>query len=733
MARPSHPLARPAALVACLTLLLAGAGRGQVDEGLLLVPHLVDAAREAVLVDGQLLVQTAPDTGPARLEALRVLAADDGAALFATPLDHALTGDAELARILEIIERLPDSIAGHRHGPRRMAAPDAATLQGEAAMAAWRDVTDRLEVVRERAALGEPLGFTTVDLTVPLWLLFGDEPAPGDAREVLLEVDWRDPAGATRTSRARTTITWLGALGGVPPSLDAILPGATIHSGDLHVHSCHGEALGACAPSDNCTAESLQVSGAFSYAQLKGQYQALGMDWFTATDHSYCINSGGEYQVIVDECAAITDGAFVVLPDTEVSSDEQGSQSGSDTADLLCLGFTSANHMGAHGITSRKPGGSDGLLGFCDGLFTDELDGFIGNAQDVRAEGGLPVAHHPADGEFGWNSFNATTGIEAGLMHGVEIWNGETQSGQGGHVGQWVDWLLAGRVLYAYSGSDTHDEAFDFGANRLVLGGGQAFDRDGILGALDAGRSFVSNGPTLVLEAVHDGLSLLMGTLQSLPAGGLVPPATIRVHYDFGADTGTITVFRGEVGASAETVLCTSAPLTGAGVFECVGAVATGARGWFRAYANAGGGLRAYTNPVFFLPGGCTYTTYGVGLGGANIGSLTSDDSPAIGSVNALRIADFPDSAVAFLVLGAFPVPTGLPFKGGAILAGTPWLAALPVPLSAGAASVVLAIPYEPSFAGGHLYWQAIAPDGTQPLGFSLSNGLDMGFCAAFP
>ena len=40
-------------------------------------------------------------------------------------------------------------------------------------------------------------------------------------------------------------------------------------------------------------------------------------------------------------------------------------------------------------------------------------------------------------------------GVEANELHGVEIWNGSGQTGQGGQVKGWVDWLLAGRVLYA--------------------------------------------------------------------------------------------------------------------------------------------------------------------------------------------------------------------------------------------------------------------------------------------
>ncbi len=70
-------------------------------------------------------------------------------------------------------------------------------------------------------------------------------------------------------------------------------------------------------------------------------------------------------------------------------------------------------------------------------------------------------------------------------MHGVEIWNGGLQTGQGGNVGLWVDWLLAGRLLYAYGGSDTHDAAFDFGANHVIVDG--ALTDDNLEAALKAG------------------------------------------------------------------------------------------------------------------------------------------------------------------------------------------------------------------------------------------------------
>ena len=377
--------------------------------------------------------------------------------------------------------------------------------------------------------------------------------------------------------------------------------GLTIHAGDLHVHSCHGESIGACSPSANCLAESLQVSGSFSFAELKSQFQALGIDWFTATDHSYCINSDSEYDGIADEVAAITDGLFIALPDTEVSSDESGPQSGSDLGDILCVGLTSASHMGAHGIDSRIFGGDDGLLGFCDGFFSDALESFHHNIDEIRAEGGYPIVHHPDADSWGWNSVEDAQGIEANALHGVEIWNGSTTSGQGSHVGSWVDWLLAGRILYAYSGSDTHDEAVDFGANRVLMSA--PFTGENLEAALMAGRSFISNEHFLAITAGAGNRTLRMGDLQPLPPD--LPPATpieLRTHYDVGTDSVTITLFRGKVGDAGETVVCNDT-VTGSGVLTCDDEVAIDATSYYRSYSEETSGDRvAYTNPIFLLP-----------------------------------------------------------------------------------------------------------------------------------
>jgi len=616
--RPSTP--RRCALLAAVTLAAlpslarasAGGDAAPESSDLVLLPFLPDGVRVPRAVEVSLLVY---DPGPAgeavRLDALEVVA--DGLVIDAQDLGGAvLVGDPRYGEIGALVERLPREVTELRRDRRYFADEDAPELVGVEITEARREIAVRWDELALEYDSGCAKPFVQHDFTLHYDQLFFDDAEPGTRARLELRVRYRRASGSPATATTTKTVMLLPAPLPPPSTLTSRSGPVHVHAGDLHVHSCHGEAANACAPSTNCTAESLQTSGSFSYAQLRTQYEALGYDWFTATDHSYCINSTSEYQTIVAECAAVTDSTFLCCPDIELSSDEEGPQQGGDLGDAACLWTTSANHLGAHQITQRIEGGDDGFLGFCDGLFGDALEGFIANIATIRAQGGYPIANHPAAGEFGWNSYASTVGIEANGIQGVEIWNGPTQSGQGGHVGQWVDWLLDGRLLYAYSGSDTHDEAFAWGANHVVLRSDEAFDIPTLHQALREGRSYVSSGPSLILEVGLGGGAVPMGAMHVLPDGAPAASTTPRVHYNFGTANGVISVYGGEVGDSSETLLGQSGSLTGEGAFECSGTLETGVNSWVRAYAEGTAGV-AYTNPVFFLVGGPDPRTYCLG------------------------------------------------------------------------------------------------------------------------
>ena len=74
---------------------------------------------------------------------------------------------------------------------------------------------------------------------------------------------------------------------------------------------------------------------------------------------------------------------------------------------------------------------------------------------------------------------------------------------------------------------------------------------------------------------------------------------------------------------------------------------------------------------------------------------------------------------------------SSLPLLGGVVLID-PFQQLLPLHFAVGitgSTSWNLAIPADPSFAGLPVYFQAFAFDVTQPLGYALSNGLELIIC----
>lgn len=595
------PMSRIAALSLLGALAFAASQQPASNDAqadLVLVPHVMSSASELLGVASSVMVYDPVDGRRVQIERLQVSSADG--VLVDLPLKHELLGDPRFGDLGAIVERLPHEFT-HIHGRRRAFADErAGFFLGHLIEEKIHEGEALLGQLRREWDAGRELPMHEEPFTLQLGELFTPEDAPGEEVELTLSVTWSAPGEPQRTSSTTTRVELLPRTLDAPDSYAQTMGATEIHRGDMHVHSCHGEASGACAPSGNCAAESFQLSGSFGFAQLRTQYAALGTSWFTATDHSYCINDNAEFQTIVTECVSASDSSFQCLPHLELSSDEVGNQSGTDLADILCLGTTSANHMGAHGITSRIEGGEDGFLGFCNGLFSDVLTPFNTNLATVNSQGGFGIANHPYAGTFGWESFDSTVGQEGGGLHGVEIWNGASESGQDHHVAYWVDWLLAGRILYAYSGSDTHDEATAYGAN-CALFSGEDFSSENLLEVLRAGRLYISNGPVLIGDVLIGGQGIPMGTVQPLPPSSPAASVSARAHYNFGSSTGTITIFYGKVGDSSESVLAQSSSLSGSGVFEVPHTLNTQTRTWYRVYAETSGG-NAYGNPVFFQP-----------------------------------------------------------------------------------------------------------------------------------
>ena len=253
--------------------------------------------------------------------------------------------------------------------------------------------------------------------------------------------------------------------------------------------------------------------------------------------------------------------------------------------------------MGAHNITSRKPGGADGLLDFCD----NPLHSQAHNTSQINAEGGFAIANHPNSGMWGFNSLFDLRGQEANGTWGVEVWNGSEGASnfQSFHRNWWVERMTGGKLLFPYSGSDTHDTAHNFGATRTFVTG--ALDADSLTAALKSGRTYLSNGPFLDISlADNGGRSLGMGDILSVP-GSRVPanyPVTVSIPYNVDTNGSTIQVFRGVVGVG-ETLISSTSGLTGSGTLQVPDTLPTSTC-WYRAEVNNSILTEsALTTPVF--------------------------------------------------------------------------------------------------------------------------------------
>ena len=536
------------------------------------------------------------NSGTASLELLELLVETPEGEQLAQHLfqGERLVGDDGFLHNLYYLMERADPDFSHRHS-KRLFIPleDYEPLGPEGEVATMRQV---IEGVQELKRSGAPQ-MADIPFEVDIPRLFGPNPQVGDEAPFQVVVRWSDGV-SVQTTTMPWSITLLAPFRQPPAGHWSAGRGVGGWiSGDLHVHNCRDEAINGC---DSCAAESVNITGAFTNAQLKPQFQALGFDFFSSTTHSYCINSDAEFNAVLNESLTLTDPSFVMLASTEVSGKETGPQSGSDSADALCvLGFSwnEVHHMGAHNITSRKPGGADGLLDFCD----NPLHSQAHNTSQINAEGGFAIANHPNSGMWGFNSLFDLRGQEANGTWGVEVWNGSEGASnfQSFHRNWWVERMTGGKLLFPYSGSDTHDTAHNFGATRTFVTG--ALDADSLTAALKSGRTYLSNGPFLDISlADNGGRSLGMGDILSVP-GSRVPanyPVTVSIPYNVDTNGSTIQVFRGVVGVG-ETLISSTSGLTGSGTLQVPDTLPTSTC-WYRAEVNNSILTEsALTTPVF--------------------------------------------------------------------------------------------------------------------------------------
>jgi hypothetical protein len=127
-------------------------------------------------------------------------------------------------------------------------------------------------------------------------------------------------------------------------------------------------------------------------------------------------------------------------------------------------------------------------------------------------------------------------------------------------------------------------------------------------------------------------------------------------------------------------------------------------------------------------PAGCTFTPYGLGLGGSNVLLLASTSTTQLGALQTLSVSGAPYFYPGYLIYGF--TQTSAPALGGTLLVGPNNLVMLPIFTDgSGAASYSFSIGFDPVLVGFPLNFQAAVIDNLQSQGWALSNGLHGSFC----
>jgi hypothetical protein len=169
------------------------------------------------------------------------------------------------------------------------------------------------------------------------------------------------------------------------------------------------------------------------------------------------------------------------------------------------------------------------------------------------------------------------------------------------HKEWWINRLLEGKITYPYSGSDTHDEAVEFGATLTYING--ALTDQNVLNGLKSGNSYISNGPYLSNNlSDNGGRELEMGDIfvtrkANVPANY---PVSVDSYYNLGSDVATLRVYRGAVGASAEELLAEYTNVTGQGLLQTATTIPKTGPSWYRTELEVNGAPRAaYATPCY--------------------------------------------------------------------------------------------------------------------------------------
>jgi parallel beta-helix repeat protein len=355
--------------------------------------------------------------------------------------------------------------------------------------------------------------------------------------------------------------------------------------GDLHIHSSASTLWGYDremeTKNDNCAQEGAGIiivdrrPKGHSISELRSMIKAVGKSWISITDHSYCLTEN-IWNLVNQDCQneINKDPNFFCLTSEEFSTNEdEGYRNTPENSYLKVAGVGDGyfaicggiNMELANGTTLQNPSPFTAHLGAHNAGYIPQDPPYvrcpdkIGAQQavnKVNEKGGISIANHPFAG--------VTTGnFESDVKNltGIEIWNGNWDSDNEKAVNEkWVPLLLKGEKIFAFGGTDFHDEHEE----RSRLAGYKAYNEIDVSNGvflenlnemeltegLKKGQVFVTNNGLLTLEIWDPATEewKKMGSEISVKKNDEVK---LRINHSVEEDC-KLEIFKGEIGSSTE-------------------------------------------------------------------------------------------------------------------------------------------------------------------------------------
>jgi len=313
---------------------------------------------------------------------------------------------------------------------------------------------------------------------------------------------------------------------------------------------------------------------------------AMGLDWFTVTDHSFDLDDEvGKWSNYKSDCNLFSK----CLIGEEISC----------RWDVISL-----SHYLGYDITNLTLGDADdnpiGITYSCEQV-----------VNMVNNQGGFGYVAHPMASDLQLNSFYRVKWRNYTYpFKGLEIWNGnildsDVRSQLNEGLGQWKELLLKGRKVFIEAGSDAHGD-FNSGLGReMTCCYAPYFSKDNIFNSLKNGQCYMTNNGALnfQIKGTSDANWKSLGSQLQVDSGEQI---TISIEYNV-IDNCSLQIEKGIIN-STEDILTDYGDVTGSGSKTFYDSSTY--NGYYRVQCiNKVTNERIYTNPIWFNINQITTTT----------------------------------------------------------------------------------------------------------------------------